>query len=94
MNCKCSVKGFLPFNTKISVCGPVQLCLRLLMGGLRAGKQVLGRQSNRVGIRGRGERLDTNGQIGSDSLTPMGHSPLQGVYEALACVATSTYERK
>lgn len=54
------------------------------------GKHIQGRQ-NRVGIGCRGEWLGTNGQIGSDSLTPMGHS-LQGVYEALACVATSAYE--
>lgn len=61
-----------------------------LMGGLSMGKHIQGRQ-NRVGIGCRGEWLGTNGQIGSDSLTPMGHS-LQGVYEALACVATSAYE--
>lgn len=55
------------------------------------GKHILGRQNNRVGIGCRGEWLGTNGQIGCDSLTPMGHS-LHGVYKALACVATSAYE--
>lgn len=58
------------------------------------GKHISGSQYSRSGISQTGERdcSALMARTGFDSLTPMGHSPQQGVYKALACVAASTYE--